>query len=119
MNFNNDDVSLQDVEDALFPNPEGVRAAAAGGAVSLLAAAAEDASLGTAVAGVMGSEVGAGVAAVAVAGAGVGLLASKVMEEVNSRNDDTSSPDDANENEETTILPDATRWINQTSSSTT
>ena len=119
MNFNNDDVSLQDVEDALFPNPEGVRAAAAGGAVSLLAAAAEDATLGTAVAGVIGSEVGAGVAAVAVAGAGVGLLASKVMEEVNSRNDDFSSPDDANEIDETTILPDATRWMNQTSSSTT
>jgi hypothetical protein len=81
-----DEVRLEDVQHALVPdklvdtvkdvfNDGRVGAASGGLALGLLAAAADDAMIGSALASAINGEVGMGVEMAAAAGAGVGLIA--------------------------------------------
>ena len=96
-----DEVTLEDVEEALIPqaaretlsNPK-VGAAATGGFVALLAAAADDGLLGEVVASLFGAKIGAGIAGISTIGAGVGLLVASRSEDQSEKIETSARPED-------------------------
>jgi hypothetical protein len=109
-----DDVRLQDVTNALIPDPivetvaevaeaasnDVARLTTSGLAAGLLASAADEAAIGSAVGGLMGVEASVGVAIVSAAGAGLGFLAAA------NRNEDSMTMTD-----ESTLIDDDSTMI--------
>ena len=109
-----DDVTLEDIEKALIPqvardalaDPK-VGATTAGGAVGLLAAAADEGLIGEVVAGMLGAEAGAGVMAMTAIGAGIGLLTASQSENEETIDETLEKSEDKTMNMTTNMTTDS------------